>query len=119
MEKSPQGGGTTLWSNDHRVPSVRLKNRRTASIYRGVEKTDRKEQIIRELKYDRCPRCGGRLFWPYIGGSPAEKELFKDKVKCFSCSRMFYPAKINGRYIWKQWPERNEEIDIVYLDQEE
>jgi hypothetical protein len=55
-----------------------------------------------------CPRCGGMLYWMYHYLTRLERNLYKDKVKCFACARIFHPVKENGSYVWRRWPEKVE-----------
>jgi len=67
-----------------------------------------------KLEIEKCPRCGGYVYWLYPYTSlPQEKELSVDKIKCFSCSRMFYLAKNGNNPRWVQYPDRKEVINTV------
>lgn len=60
----------------------------------------------------RCPRCGGSLYWPYRCTSQAD--FYKDKLKCFCCGRSFQLTRNSSGYVWKQYPDRDEEYAIVH-----
>ena len=65
------------------------------------------------IKIRRCPRCRGPLLWPHL--THEEKEFFVDKIKCFSCGRVFRLSPNGGdTAVWRQWPDRNEEYDEVH-----
>jgi hypothetical protein len=71
-----------------------------------------------EIKIKRCPRCGGLVYWPYQQHLAAQdKKLFIDKIKCFSCSRIFYLKKNGERPSWAEYPDRDEKYDIVFEDE--
>ena len=65
----------------------------------------------------RCPRCGGPIFWYYLHCDPYGQAGAKDKMKCFSCGRYFVlvtkNSRNNGTYVWKQYPDRDEEYAVV------
>ena len=71
-----------------------------------------------KIKIKRCPRCGGLIYWPYQQYiALQDKELFINKIKCFSCSRIFYLQKNGKRPSWAEYPDRDEKYDIVFEDE--
>jgi len=60
----------------------------------------------------RCPRCGGTLVRPHRAGAP--DELSGNSLKCFCCGRFFLLVMEGSRFVWKQYPDRDEPYALVY-----
>ncbi len=56
----------------------------------------------------RCPRCGGTLVRPH------PDDLAWNSLKCFCCGRFFSLVMEGSRFVWKQYPDRNEPYALVY-----
>lgn len=72
-----------------------------------------------KTKIPRCPRCRGFLFYPFLVNRT--DGYYRDKLKCFSCSRTFVLSPVesnNGyrKYRLTQYPMRNEYIDTVFIE---
>ncbi len=64
------------------------------------------------IKIRRCLRCDGLLYRPFK--TREEKDFYKDKVKCFSCSRVFCLRGNRSSAVWRQWPDRDEDYERVH-----
>jgi len=68
------------------------------------------------INLKRCPRCGGTIVWYYLCCFPPP-HLAENQMKCLSCGRFFVltkaPGSDNGKYVWKQYPDRDEEYAVV------
>lgn len=65
------------------------------------------------LRIRKCPRCGGFIYWPYLLVRTGDREFYRDKLKCFSCARLFVLVRNGREWVWKRWPESPEAIDHV------